>query len=126
MEGVAVEALIDSGACVSVIDSIFIGGMKCVVRGKEKGKCLRTADGSEFQMESDATARIRMGQITLDWVFQVSPKQLPASVILGWDIIRHRDMRLLPRQGLVKFFTDKGWGWNSIERGRNGSGVVDQ
>jgi hypothetical protein len=102
VEGLMTEALIDTGACVSVIECQLIQKMSGIRRGTEKGKCLRTADGSEFQMESDASLKIRVGNEMITWTFQVSPKPLPAPVIIGWDMIRTYDMRLLPQQGLLR------------------------
>ena len=107
--GAGVEALVDSGACVSVIDTIVLEGLAGVKRGIGKGRTLRTADGTEFVMDKDATLEIDVGGVKLDWTFQVSPKKLPASVIIGWDLIQQLDMRILPRQGLVKIFGENGW-----------------
>ncbi len=109
LAGVWLEALVDSGASVSVVDTVAITGIQGVQRGRGDGKILKMADGSEFAMEGEAIADIMIGNVSVQWSFQISPKRIPAAVVIGWDLMRQLDLQMFPKEGRVRVFGEVGW-----------------
>ena len=83
-------ALVDTGACRSLISEHFLRKLKCVKRiaNSEVNENLITANSAKMELTGKVSLEIKIAGIAQDFEFWIAPN-LYFNVILGIDFLRH-------------------------------------
>ncbi|KAK3097999.1 hypothetical protein FSP39_015198 [Pinctada imbricata] len=114
------EAIVDTGADVSVLSREFARHLQLKFDNKDTIHLMNAEDGKEMEAICDVKVKLRIGNSTIDWPFYICPTR--DNVLIGMDLLEALDAVVLARQGdLVingKVVVGKGKGSNDFHIAR--------
>ena len=97
LNGVEAEAIVDTGADVSVLSRKFARHLLLDLDNKHTTHLMNAEDGKEMEAVCDVKVNLLIGNSAIDWSMYICPTR--KNVLIGMDLLEALDAIVLARQG---------------------------
>ena len=94
---VEAEAIVDTGADVSVLSRKYARHLQIELDNKHTTHLMNAEDGKEMEAVCDVKVKLLIGNSTIDWSMYICPTR--ENVLIGIDLLEALDAVVLARQG---------------------------
>ena len=97
INGVEAEAIVDTGADVSVLSRKFARHLQLELDNKHTTHLVNAEDGKEMDAVCDEKVKLLIGNSSINWSMYICPTR--ENVLIGMDLLETLDAVVLARQG---------------------------